>query len=104
MNNFFKYLLVFIGFLLLALIRFYESEIFYDPLLNFFHGNYHQLAAPDFELWKIFGTTIFRYLLNTFISLGILTLLFSKNVFKFSLLIYGVLLLVLAPIFCICSP
>ncbi|MEO2059936.1 MAG: exosortase F system-associated protein [Mesonia sp.] len=99
MNKFLKYGLAFLGFVLLAAIRTFETEIFYDPLLNFFRGNYHNYAAPDFELWKLFGATIARYLLNSLVSILILVLLFSKQVLKFSVLIYGSLLLLLAPIF-----
>lgn len=99
MPNSLKYLLVFLGFVALAMIRFFEGELFYDPLLQFFKGNYHLSAAPEFNLWKLFFATIARYLLNTSISLFILVLLFSKQVLKFSLVIYALLLLVLAPVF-----
>ena len=99
MNRFLKYGLAGLGFVLLAAIRTFETEIFYDPLLNFFRGNYHNYAAPDFELGKLFGATIARYLLNSLISIFILILLFSKQVLKFSVFIYGILLLILAPIF-----
>lgn len=99
MSNYLKYFLAFLGFVALAIIRFFEDEIFYDPLLQFFKGNYQHSVTPEFDLWKLFLATIARYLINTFISLLILVLLFSKQVLKFSLVIYGLLLLVLAPIF-----
>ncbi len=99
MPNYLKYFLAFLGFVALTMIRLFEDEIFYDPLLHFFKGNYHLVAAPEFDFWKLFLATIARYLLNTFISLLILVLLFSKSVLKFSLVIYSLLLLVLAPVF-----
>src|SRR5690606_38643213 len=73
----------------LALIRNFEDELFYDPLLDFFKGNYFSAAIPPLDHFKLLGGLSFRYLLNTAISLGILYTIFKQtDVIKFAGILY----------------
>ena len=76
-------------FLLLVLIRQFESILFYDPYLEFFKNDYLYIDSPRRETFKLVLNTSFRFLLNTLISLGILYVVFKrKSVIKFSVIIY----------------
>jgi len=89
MHNALKYTLVGILFLLLVLIRAFEDVLFYDPYLTFFENDYLYMDSPRREIAKLVLNTIFRFVLNTLISLGILYLIFKdKSILKFSSLIY----------------
>lgn len=89
MTKFYKYLLVAFLFILLALIRWFENELFYDPYLLFFHNDYLYMDSPRQEVFKLVINTSFRYLLNTILSLVILYVFFKeKSLIKFSSVIY----------------
>ena len=79
-------LLAIIGF---ALIRNYEGQIFYDPLLDFFKGEYANSAIPSVIEWKLYLGLFFRYLLNTLLSLFIVYVLFkNKEHIKLATMLY----------------
>ncbi|WP_127846076.1 exosortase F system-associated membrane protein [Psychroflexus aestuariivivens] len=100
MNKYLKLTLIFLLFVGLAIIRFFEDEIFNDPLIDFYHSTYKFSEAPSFDLWQLIMTTSFRFLLNTIISLLIIWIAFpSKKTLKFSLLIYGLAYLILILLF-----
>lgn len=89
MTKFYKYLLVAFLFILLALIRWFENELFYDPYLLFFHNDYLYMDSPRQEVFRLVINTSFRYLLNTILSLVILYVFFKeKSLIKFSSVIY----------------
>ena len=89
MNNTVKYIVLFILFGLLVLIRVFENELFYDPYLTFFQNDYLYIDSPRREVFKLTAFTSLRYWLNTVISLGILYVVFKdKSMVKFSTLIY----------------
>lgn len=91
-----KCILLFFLFGLLVLIRFFESELFYDPYLTFFENDYLYIDSPRREVLKVTAFTTLRYVLNTVISLSILYLFFKdKSIIKFSVLIYAVAYFVL---------
>tara|TARA_R110000868_G_scaffold329589_4_gene590393 strand:+ start:818 stop:1246 length:429 start_codon:yes stop_codon:yes gene_type:complete len=107
MNKTFKYSLLFILFGLLVLIRFFESELFYDPYLMFFENDYLYMDSPRREVLKVTAFTTIRYLLNTLISLGILFVFFKdKSIIKFSTLIYivGYFMLILIYLYFVVNP
>ena len=107
MNKTFKYSLLFILFGLLVLIRFFESELFYDPYLTFFENDYLYMDSPRREVLKVTAFTTIRYLLNTLISLGILFVFFKdKSIIKFSTLIYivGYFMLILIYLYFVVNP
>ncbi|MFC7356653.1 exosortase F system-associated protein [Jejudonia soesokkakensis] len=83
-------------FLLLIVIRMYEEVLFYDPLIDFFKSEYATKALPAFDLLKLLGFTVLRFLLNTLISLLIIWVLFQKKeIIKLSGVLYLVLFVVL---------
>lgn len=83
-------------FVVLAGIRFFETTLFYDPLLAFFRSEYHYAQLPEMQLSKLLLHTGLRFWLNTAVSLLILWLAFKdKNVLKFSVGFYFVLFIAL---------
>ncbi len=84
-----KYILLFVLFGLLVLIRVFENELFYDPYLTFFQNDYLYIDSPRREVLKLVSFTTLRYLLNAVISLAILYVFFKdKSIIKFSIFIY----------------
>ncbi len=80
----------------LIYIRFRESELFYDPLINYFHGEYQNNPLPEISQWKLFVHLLLRYILNTLLSMGILWAIFLETqILKFSSLIYTIVGLLL---------
>ncbi len=95
-----KFILLFILFALLAMIRYFENELFYDPYLSFFENDYLYLDNPRREVFKLTVFTTLRYVLNSVISLGILFVIFKdRNIIKFSTFIYGIAYLILLALF-----
>jgi len=89
MKKWYKYGIVAFLFILLALIRWFENELFYDPYLSFFHNDYLYMDSPRQEVFKLVVNTSFRYFLNTIISLLILYAFFKeKSLITFSSIIY----------------
>lgn len=84
---------------ILVLVRQYEHRFFYDPMMAFFNNEY--AAGEEIPLqWLL--NLVLRFLLNSFVSLGILYLCFQKwSVVKFSGLLYFLLFLCLFPAFII---
>lgn len=83
-------------FLLLASVRFFEHSLFYDPLIDFYKGNYLKKIKPDFNYWLLLGSTSYRFLLNTAISLWVVWVAFKKvPILKFSLLFYAIAYIIL---------
>lgn len=86
-----KYILLFVLFGLLILIRFFEDSLFYDPYLTFFQNDYLYLDSPRREVIKLVSFTTLRYFLNTLISLAILYVFFRDlSIVKFSSIIYTI--------------
>ena len=85
--------LFFVG---LVLIRAFENTLFYDPLIDYFKGNYLNTNLTEIEYVKYFGHILYRYSLNTALSLGIIHLLFKDSrILKFSLNFYILLFIIL---------
>ncbi|TXE06138.1 exosortase F system-associated protein [Seonamhaeicola algicola] len=91
-----KYLMLFMLFTLLILVRAFEETLFYDPYLQFFQNDYLYIDSPRREIAKLLIFTALRYTINTTISIAILYVIFKDiNVVKFSGLVYAVAFLVL---------
>jgi exosortase F-associated protein len=74
---------------LFALIRAYENQLFYDPFLDYFKNYFTNLPLPNFSSFQLFFGLLFRYTLNTVISLGIIYVLFKEiQMVKFALILY----------------
>ncbi|WP_151893320.1 exosortase F system-associated membrane protein [Patiriisocius marinistellae] len=91
--------IVVLAFLLIC-IRTFENNLFYDPLLLFFKTDHTTQSLPQIHTIKLIVFTVFRFLMNTVISLAILWVVFKKvSVVKFSAMLYGVLLVILLIMF-----
>ena len=100
LNNIFqnksKILLLIVFVLLLMSIRAFEKELFYDPFLVYFEGDYKMLPLPKFDSIRLFFGLLFRYTLNTIVSLGIIYVLFKEiDLVKFASILYLIFFLVL---------
>src|SRR5690606_38123992 len=109
-TNFFKiqlqmkarYRIALIGVLvvLLALIRYFESALFYDPLLLFFSSEYLQDNTPHFETTELLINVFYRFFLNSLISLAIIYVAFLDwNILRFSFFLYLILFAICFPVF-----
>lgn len=94
-----KYTGVALGIMLLILIRVFENELFYDPLLSFFKKEYQNQVLPELNQVDYFLNITFRYFLNSFITLFIVYFLFQKiSYVKLSfilLIVFYIILIVL---------
>ena len=76
----------------LVLIRMFENEIFYDPLISFFKSEYSNSSLPEMNSFKLLGNITFRFFLNTLVSIGIIWIVFKdKGVLKLSVFLFGIL-------------
>lgn len=73
--------LILVGVLIFALIlvRAFESKLFYDPFLKFFHGESQNKPLPDYDGFKLFLGLFFRYLINSLITISIIYLIFKET-------------------------
>ncbi|WP_188407150.1 exosortase F system-associated membrane protein [Psychroflexus salis] len=91
MNKSLKIGLIIVCFILLALIRMFQSELFNDPFIDFYKENYLQKQPPEIQQFSLYLNTAFRYFLNTIISLFAIYIAFpKKSVIKFSVFFYTV--------------
>ena len=80
-----KILLSIFLFLLFFIIRAYEKSFFYDPLIVYFKNDYLYKSLEKIDLWSLTIHMLFRYSINSIISLGLIWVLFEiKEYFKFS--------------------
>lgn len=67
----------------------FENELFYDPYLRFFKGDYLYIDSPRREVLHLALSTTLRYLINSIVSLAILYVFFKDiSVVKFSVIVY----------------
>lgn len=87
----------------LALVRMFEKQLFYDPFLVYFEGDYVKLPLPEFDGLQLFFGLFLRFLLNTVLSLAILYFLFrDKEMITFVSFLYVILFVVLiVAFFCV---
>lgn len=98
-NNSGRATLAIVIIILLAMVRLFESEIFYDPLLQYFKGSYQQESVPEMNFQLLFLNIAFRYLLNTILSLALLYVIFNdKQMLKFTAVLYLIFFVVLISI------
>lgn len=80
---------ILLAVLLLALIRAFEGELFYDPFLDFFKGTFQNSVLPEYDTGRLLWSLSLRYWMNTAVSLGIIYLFFKdKQLIKLSLILY----------------
>jgi len=92
---------VFFGLLLLGLlvsIRLFENEIFYDPFLLYFKGEFSIHPLPIYNPIKLFFSLAFRFYLNSMLSLALIYLVFKDfKIVKFStflFIVFGSILMI----------
>lgn len=99
-ENKFKIFIAIVIVICFTLIRAFETKLFYDPFLNYFKNDFHSQSYPQVETSKLFLGLFFRYLLNSVLSLILIYAVFKDlDIFKFSLLIYTLFLVVLFGMF-----
>ncbi|WP_333879124.1 exosortase F system-associated membrane protein [Flavobacterium sp.] len=77
---------------LMVLIRVFEDQLFYDPFLNYFKGEYANLPLPPINIYKLFFSLGIRFYLNSVLSLFLLYVIFKDTqIVKFSILLYMIL-------------
>jgi exosortase F-associated protein len=92
--------IIIIALLLLASIRAFEKELFYDPFIAFFKSEFYHKQLPFFYQDKLFLNILFRYVLNSSISLVVIYFLFKeKQLLKFSIYLYIALFIILITVF-----
>ena len=91
-----KIFLLILLVLLLAGIRAFENQLFYDPFLAYFERDYKTLPLPKFDSIRLFFGLLFRYTLNTIVSLGIVYVLFKEiELVKFASILYAMFFVIL---------
>ncbi|MCZ8228107.1 exosortase F system-associated protein [Flavobacterium sp.] len=90
---------------LFALIREYETQLFYDPFLSFFKGDYANSPLPKYDSFCLFFGLLFRYGLNSLLSLALLYVLFKDlDMVQFSGILFVVFFVLLVVVlFCLLS-
>ncbi|GAA4307459.1 exosortase F system-associated protein [Pontixanthobacter gangjinensis] len=99
-KNKFRALQIGLLVLLLAALRFFEQDLFYDPLIQFFKSDYLLGIIPPMDMAKLMINLSLRYFLNTVISLAIIYVSFrDMNMLKFSALLYAILYVAATAVF-----
>ncbi len=97
MRKFLNILAVCVLIILLVLIRAFQDDLFYDPLIVYFKNDYLYTKIPEIDTFKFFVNILYRYTLNTLISLAIIWVLFQKKTYlKFSIKFFGLAFLILS--------
>lgn len=100
MNQLLRYVLILFLVIALVLVRKYEITLFYDPFLEYFHGKIGRAYYPDYNITKVLTSIVFRYVLNSVISLLIIGLIFlNKKYISFSSVLYALFLIILLPVY-----
>lgn len=83
-----------------GMIRALENKLFYDPFLVYFESDFKNSTFPQLDSFKLFSGLLFRYLLNTVLSLILIYTLFQEiDILKFSVFLYAFFLIVLLGMF-----
>lgn len=103
MNKIARLVITFFCLLGFLYIRFRESELFYDPLIDYYHGDYQNRALPTLQEGKLFLNVLYRYVLNFILSIGLLWAAFTDTqILKFASLFYIFVCIILIILMYIC--
>lgn len=95
-----KVLITVIVVICFGFIRAFEKQLFYDPFLEYFDSDFKGDSFPEVDVFKLFVGLLFRYLLNTILSIILIYSLFRDvDMFKFSILLYSFFLVLLFGMF-----
>ena len=96
LNNKTKVFILGILVLFLALIRIVEESLFYDPYLDYFKSDFINLPLPIVDKLHLFLSLLFRYSLNSIVSIAFIQIAFKDiNFTKFAVVLYGLLFIIL---------
>jgi exosortase F-associated protein len=91
-----KIMLALLLVLLLAVLREFETQLFYDPFLALFKSEYAGSPLPKYEPFQLLLGLLFRYGLNSLLSLALLYVIFEdKEMLQFSGVLFAVFFVVL---------
>lgn len=80
----------------LVCVRAFENQLFSDPLLDFFKGQFNKKPLPAFDAVSISVNYFFRFALNSIISLTIIFMVYKNwNQIKFASVLYAVFFVIL---------
>ena len=100
LNHKLTILLLLVSVFFLAMIRIFEKSLFYDPLLVYFKSDYTNLPLPLLNNFNLFFGLLFRYLLNTLLSIAIIYIAFKDiSLIKFATLLYLIFFVILIVVF-----
>jgi len=100
LQNKFKIIGSIVIVLCFAMIRLFEYKLFYDPFWNYFQNDFLNSPYPIVETGKLFFGMVFRYFLNSVLSLILIYILFqNREILKFSMILYVLFLIVLLGMF-----
>lgn len=68
-----------LGVLGLIAVRMFEEQLFYDPFLAYFQGDFHSLPFPEFSTGRLVWSHFVRFVLNTVLSAVVLQFLFLEK-------------------------
>ncbi|PXY45318.1 exosortase F system-associated membrane protein [Flavobacterium hydrophilum] len=99
-ENKFKIIIAILIVLCLGIVRALENQLFYDPFQVYFESDFKELLFPHVDHFKLFTGLLFRYVLNTVLSLILIYALFRDiEILKFSAFLYVFFLVVLFGMF-----
>ena len=88
--------LIGLAFVFLDCIRAFETKIFYDPFIAFYKSEYFHKSLPNFDSVKLFSNLLFRFSINSLLSIFIIYKLFSdKAILKIAVYLYVFISLIL---------
>ncbi|RPD99631.1 exosortase F system-associated protein [Aureibaculum marinum] len=84
-----RWILAIFLFVLLIAVRAFQKYLFYDPFIQYFASDFLAKPIPEYNIFKLFLSLLFRYLINTIISLVIIYVIFQKKgLVRFSVKFY----------------
>ena len=100
LNHKLRIVLIIVLVSFLAMIRIFEKTLFYDPLLEYFKSDYTNFPLPILDNFNLFFGLLFRYLLNTTVSITIIYVVFRDfGLVKFASVLYLIFFVILIAIF-----
>lgn len=85
----FKIIIILLIIFCFGLIRAFENQLFYDPFLQYFESDFYDLSYPELNALNLFTALLFRYALNTILSLALIyTLFHDTGILRFSAFLY----------------
>ncbi|PIF69356.1 exosortase F system-associated protein [Flavobacterium plurextorum] len=83
-----------------VLIRALEASLFYDPFLQYFESDFSGAPFPNVDVFRLFCNLLFRFALNTVLSLMLIYVLFKDlEILKFTGYLFLFFFLVLFSMF-----